>query len=130
MGRRISIEVPGFAHDAPIPAACRVGPFMTTSVVSGKELFTGNMPEGIEAQCERMFATVRLILEVAGATPEDVVKMTVWMKDRTQRPALNKGWLEMFPDPHSRPARHTFAAPDLPGSMLVQCEITAIIPEK
>jgi 2-iminobutanoate/2-iminopropanoate deaminase len=130
MGRRISIEVPGFAHDAPIPAACRVGPFMTTSVVSGKELFTGNMPEGIEAQCERMFATVRLILEVAGATPEDVVKMTVWMKDRTQRPALNKGWLEMFPDPHSRPARHTFAAPDLPGSMLVQCEIMAIIPEK
>ena len=88
------------------------------------------MPEGIEAQCERMFATVGLILEAAGATPEDVVKMTVWMKDRTQRPALNKGWLEMFPDPHSRPARHTFAAPDLPGSMLVQCEIMAIIPEK
>ena len=130
MGRRISIEVPGFAHDAPIPAACQVGSFLTTSVVSGKELFTGSMPEGIEAQCERMFATVRLILEAAGATPDDVVKMTVWMKDRTQRPALNKGWLEMFPDPHSRPARHTFAAPDLPGSMLVQCEIMAIVPEK
>jgi 2-iminobutanoate/2-iminopropanoate deaminase len=130
MGRRVSIEVPGFEHDAPIPAACRVGSFLTTSVVSGKELYTGKMPEGIEAQCERMFATVRLILEAAGGSPEDVVKMTVWMKDRSQRQHLNKGWLEMFPDPHSRPARHTFAAPDLPGSMLVQCEVMAIIPGK
>ena len=57
----------------------------------------------------------------------DVIKMTVWLKDRSQRPAVNKGWLEMFPDEHSRPARHTFAAPDLPGAMLVQCEIYAVI---
>jgi 2-iminobutanoate/2-iminopropanoate deaminase len=128
--RRVSIEVPGFDHDAPIPAACRVGPFLITSGVSGKEPYTGKMPEGIEAQCERMFATVRQILEIAGARPEDVVKMNVWMKDRTQRSILNKPWLEMFPDEHSRPARHTFAAPDLPGAMLVQCEVFAIIAEK
>jgi enamine deaminase RidA (YjgF/YER057c/UK114 family) len=74
-----------------------------------------------------MFATLRQILEIAGGGPEDVVKMNVWMKDRSQRPALNKFWLEMFPDDHSRPARHTFAAADLPGAMLVQCEIFAII---
>lgn len=130
MARRISIEVPGFAHDAPIPAACRVGPFLISSGVSGKEPVTGKIPEGIEAQCAQMFATVRRILEIAGGTPEDIIKMNVWMKDRDQRPHLNKYWLEMFPDPHSRPARHTFAAPDLPGTMLVQCEIFAILAEK
>ena len=65
----------------------------------------------------------------AAGLPEDVVKMNVWMKDRTQRPHLNKEWLEMFPDEHSRPARHTFAAPDLPGTMLVQCEVFAVVPE-
>jgi 2-iminobutanoate/2-iminopropanoate deaminase len=128
MGRRVSIEVPGFGHDAPIPAACRVGPFLVTSAVSGKEPFTGKMPEGIDAQCAMMFATVRQILEIAGCSPEDVVKMNVWMKDRTQRPHLNKEWLVMFPDEHSRPARHTFAAPDLPGTMLVQCEVFAVVP--
>ncbi len=130
MSRRLSIEVPGFTHDAPIPAACRVGLFLISSGVSGKEPFTGKMLEGIEAQCGQMFATVRRILEIAGGTPEDVIKMNVWMKDRGQRPHLNKFWLEMFPDPHSRPARHTFAAPDLPGAMLVQCEIFAVLPEK
>ena len=127
--RRVSIEVPGFEHDNPIPAACRVGPFLITSAVSGKTPFTGKLPETIEAQCEQMFATLRNILEAAGGSPEDVVKMTVWLKDRTQRPALNKGWLEMFPDEHSRPARHTFQSPDLPGNMLVQCEVYAVIAE-
>jgi enamine deaminase RidA (YjgF/YER057c/UK114 family) len=130
MGKRVSIEVPGFGHDAPIPAASLVGPFLVSSAVSGKEPYTSKMPEGIDAQCERMFATVRQILEIAGGTPEDVVKMNVWMKDRTQRPHLNKVWLEMFPDPHSRPARHTFEAHDLPGTMLVQCEVFAVVSGK
>lgn len=128
MARRVSIEVPGFTHDAPIPAACRIGPFLISSGVSGKEPFTGKFPEGIAAQCAQMFDTVRKLLEAAGGSPGDVVKMNVWMKDREQRGHLNKSWLEMFPDPHSRPARHTFNAPDLPGAMLVQCEIFAILP--
>jgi len=127
VGRRLSIEVPGFGHDNPIPAACKVGPFLISSGISGKEPYTGKMLEGLEAQCAQMFATVRQILEIAGGSPEDVVKMNVWMKDRSQRDTLNVGWLEMFPDEHSRPARHTFAAPDLPGSMLVQCEIFAVL---
>jgi enamine deaminase RidA (YjgF/YER057c/UK114 family) len=129
MGRRVSIEVPGFEHDNPIPAACRVGNLLVSSGISGKEAYTGKLPDGIEAQCANMWATVRKILELAGGSPEDVVKVNVWMKDRAQRTQLNVGWLEMFPDEHSRPARHTFQAADLPGAMLVQCELTAVIAE-
>jgi 2-iminobutanoate/2-iminopropanoate deaminase len=124
---RVSIEVEGFEHDNPIPAACRVDKLLITSSISGKELFSGKLPEGIDAQCENMFATLRKVLAAAGGTPEDVIKMNVWLKDRSQRPAVNKGWLEMFPDEHSRPARHTFHAPDLGGNMLVQCEVTAVV---
>ncbi len=69
MGRRLSIEVPGFGHDNPIPAACKVGPFLISSGVSGKEPYTGKMLEGLEAQCAQMFATVRQILEIAGGSP-------------------------------------------------------------
>jgi enamine deaminase RidA (YjgF/YER057c/UK114 family) len=127
MGRRVSIEIPGFEHDNPIPAACRVGPLLITSGVSGKEPYTGKYPEGIEAQCAQMFSSIREILKVAGATPEDIAKINVWIKDRDLRPHVNKEWLAMFPDPHSRPARHTFQNPDLPPGMLVQCEVIAYI---
>ena len=126
MGRRLSIEVPGFGHDNPIPAACKVGPFLISSGISGKEPYTGKMLEGLEAQCAQMFATVRQILEIAGGSPEDIVKMNVWMKDRSQRDTLNVGWLEMFPDEHSRPARHALQM-DMEGGALVQCDFTAVI---
>ena len=48
------------------------------------------------------------------------------MKDRTRRAALNGPWLEMFPDPQSRPARHTMNA-DLDGGKLVECEFVAVL---
>lgn len=127
MSKRISIEVPGLGHDNPIPAACRKGPFLVSSTIPGKEQATGKVVEGIEAQCEHMFANMRAILKAAGATPEDIVKFNVWLKDRGYRSYVNKHWLELFPDPHSRPARHTFAAPDLPDPLLVECEFLAYL---
>ena len=40
--------------------------------------------------------------------------------------ALNEEWLKCFPDPLDRPARHTMVS-DLPGGMLMQIEIVAVI---
>jgi 2-iminobutanoate/2-iminopropanoate deaminase len=126
MSKRKSYEIPGLVHDNPIPGACRIGNIVVTSAISGKGP-DGKFPAGIEAQCAQMFAHLRKALETAGAKPEHIIKLTVWLKDRAHRPIVNTHWLEMFPDPHSRPARHTFAAPDLGGDMLCQCEIMAVI---
>lgn len=117
------------AHDNPLPAACRVGPLLITSGVSGKMPHTGKYPETIEGQCVRMFEAIREILELAGAKPEHVVKVNVWVKDRALRPHINKEWTAMFPDSHSRPARHTFQTQDLPDGMMVQSEVIAYITE-
>ena len=47
--------------------------------------------------------------------------------DRALRPTLNKYWVEMFPDPHSRPARHTVAHGDFTPPMQIQCDLLAVI---
>lgn len=130
MSKRVSFELPGVGHTHPIPGGCRIGSFLITSVVSGKDPRTGAFPEGIEGQCAQMFANMRALLEAGGATPEDVIKVTVWLTDKALRPHVNKEWLAMFPDPHSRPARHTFAGPDLDPPMLVECEVMAVIAEE
>jgi enamine deaminase RidA (YjgF/YER057c/UK114 family) len=127
MNQRRSIEVPGLGHDNPIPAASRIGPFLVTSVITGKDPQTGEIPAGIEEQCAVMFANIRRVLDAAGGKPEDILKLTVWMKDRSMRVHMNKEWVAMFPDPHSRPARHTFASSDPAGAMLVQCEFMAVL---
>ncbi len=127
MDKRRSIEVSGVKHQNPIPAASRKGPFVVSGAISGADPESGKVPPDLDAQCRQMFANVRRLIEAAGGTPDDIVKMTVWIADRGLRPTLNKYWVEMFPDPHSRPARHTVASSDLAPPMQVQCDLLAVV---
>ncbi|SRR5581483_11709163 len=129
MSDRVSVEVPGLEHMNPIPNASRIGSFLASGGIFGKDPKTGKVADGLEAQLAQTFANVRTILKAGGAKPEHVIKLNVWLKDIGDRPVLNKYWLEMFPDPHSRPARHTFPTPDLREPLLVECEIIAVIPD-
>ncbi len=126
MGKRRSIEIPGLQHDNPIPSASQIGPFLFSGGIFGKDPQSGQTPADIEGQCANMFANIRRIMDAAGGTPDNIIKVTVWLKDLTYRPHVNKEWTAMFPDAHSRPARHTFSH-NLPGANLVQCEIIAVL---
>ncbi len=127
MSKRRSFEVPGIEHENPIPAAARIGPLIMSSGIFPRDPATGQPPEGIEEQCAMVFANIRRVVECAGGTTDDIVKITVWAKDRKTKAFVNKEWLAMFPDPHSRPARHTLVYNDLPGNMLIQCDLTAYV---
>jgi len=129
MQKRQSIDVPGARHVNPIPSASRKGSFLVTGAISGADPDTGKVPPDIEAQCRFMFENVRRVMAAAGGTPDDVVKMNVWITDRGLREILNRHWIAMFPDPHSRPARHTIASGDLVPPMQVQCDIMAVMEE-
>jgi len=126
MSRRRSIRIPGFKHVNPIPNAARVGNLMMSGVIVGVDPATHKMPSDLETQCSNMFAHVRSIVEAAGGTMDDIVKMTVWLKDVAQRDVLNRFWTAAFPDEASRPARH--ALPIVGGTpALIQCDVTAVI---
>jgi enamine deaminase RidA (YjgF/YER057c/UK114 family) len=115
-------------HVNPVPSASRAGRFFATSGVSGRNPATGKFPGTMGEQCAQMFASMRTMLELAGASPEDVVKITVWLKDRSQGDSeVNKEWIAMFPDPRSRPARTMLANPRLDAPMLVQCDCFGVI---
>ncbi len=129
MEKRQSIEVGGVKHKNPIPSASRRGPFLATGAISGTDPKTGEVPADLDRQCTLMFDNVRRVLAAAGGSPDDILKMTVWMADRSRREVLNRHWVAMFPDPHSRPARHTMAARDLAPPMEIQCEFLAVLGE-
>ena len=97
MSNRKSIEVPGLEHVNPIPNASRIGPFLVSGGIFGKNPSTGKVPDGVDAQCEQMFANVRKVLEAGGAAPEDIIKLSVWLKDMANRPVVNKYYVQMFP---------------------------------
>jgi 2-iminobutanoate/2-iminopropanoate deaminase len=127
-GARTSIYVDGFAHKNPIPAAARIGNMVYASSMHGRDSETGEIAATLEEQCKLMFSHLRRIVEAAGGATEDIIKVSIWMADPTQRDAVNKEWVAMFPDPASRPARHTMQA-KLGGGQLVVCDFIAVVRE-
>jgi enamine deaminase RidA (YjgF/YER057c/UK114 family) len=107
-----------------------MGSLVMSSGIFPKDPATGAAPAEVERQCELLFANVRRVMEAAGGTTADIVKVSIWVKDKSAKACLNREWLAMFPDPHSRPARHTFSYDDIPKGMLVQCEIVAVLPQE
>ncbi|MEG3615224.1 RidA family protein [Isoptericola haloaureus] len=124
--RRTSIELDAFGHENPVPVGSRIGPFLASGVLTGRDPRTREMPADLSTQCANMFGHVRALLAAAGGSTDDVLTLTVRLADFRDREALNREWLAMFPDPTSRPARRVVAA-DLDRGALVQCDLWAVL---
>ena len=112
-GSRRSIEVEGLAHGLlPIPAASRVGRILATGGVRGVDPATGVMPSSVEEQAINMFANLKRIVEAGGGRATDILKVTIWISSPEGRAAVSGPWLQMFPDPGARPARHILSSKD------------------
>src|SRR5260370_16891939 len=53
-----------------------------------------------------------------------------WTESVRYPRAINEHWIAAFPDPTSRPARHTLQNDHLPAKMLVQCDVIAVITDE
>ena len=126
MSKRVSSNPPGKPlHRQPVPTVTRIGDIFFSAAISGMDLKTGEFAADAETQIANAFTNMRLSLEAAGASLEDVGKVTVLLRDRTQREIVNRYWLEAFPDENSRPVRHAVGAPQA-AEMAVQLEFIAV----
>jgi 2-iminobutanoate/2-iminopropanoate deaminase len=104
---RLAIHIPGLVHENPIPVACLNGPQLATGLISPLTPGTGEIPEAIEERVANLVAHMAAILEAAGTTWDAVTKINFYVSDNAIRPVINAWWVTQFPDPHTRPARHT-----------------------
>lgn len=123
---RKSIHIPGFKHTNPIPNAAVIGNILESGLINGTDPETGKMAEGFEAQVKHAFGHMKAIVEEAGGSTDDILKVSVWLNDPSNRAAVNEEWLKMFPDEHARPARHTMPGA-LTGPTLIHLSITAVL---
>jgi 2-iminobutanoate/2-iminopropanoate deaminase len=122
---RRSIYIDEFSHRSPIPNASRIGNILVSGLIRGVDPATSGLAATLEQQCKFMFDHMRRTVDVGGATVEDIVKVTFWMK-ALSRPPINHEWVKMFPDPASRPARQIMEVP-MEDGVLVQCDFMAVI---
>jgi reactive intermediate/imine deaminase len=96
-------QVFGTSH-VPLSPAVRAGDYVFVSgqvpVVDGQIV-----PGGIAAETRAVLENVRKCLALAGARMDEIVKTTVWLRNRDDFAAFNAVYAEFFPnDP---PARST-----------------------
>lgn len=121
-----SIHLPGVSHKAPIPAGAVAGNLLFSSGIGGKDPGSGEQPPEAAAQVRNAFAAMRTLVETAGGTVADIVRVTVFLRDRADRTHVDEEWVAMFPDPDHRPARHAVAL-EREGKALVQLEMVAVL---
>ena len=80
------------------------------------------MKPDVRGQTERCLENIKAIVEKAGATLADAVKVNAYLKNMASFAEFNEVYSRYFPKPF--PARTTVAA-NLPGGTLV--EIDAIV---
>lgn len=110
----------------PYSAGVRAGNLVFTAGQIGLDPASGEIvPGGIEAETHRVFQNLRGVLEAAGASLDQVVKTTVFLRDMADFPKMNAVYAEYFKGDY--PARSTVQAAGLPKGVAVEIEAIAFI---
>ncbi|CEH27785.1 hypothetical protein AM501_18210 [Aneurinibacillus migulanus] len=109
----------------PYSQAIKVGNFLYTSgqipLTPEGELVTGD----IVAQTHQVFANLKAVLTAANATLDDVVKVTVFVKDINDFGAINEIYGQYFGE--HRPARSLVEVARLPKDVSLEIELVAAL---
>ena len=108
----------------PFNQAIRVGNLIFTSGQAGRNRETGQMGD-IKDQARRCIGNIAAILETAGASLADVVKVTVFLKHAGDWKAFNEEYLKLMPEP--LPARSSAIVQLKSDDMLCEMECIAVI---
>ncbi len=118
--------------NAPAP----IGPYNQGIVTSGSFIFTaGQIPldphtgqvvaGDIKVQTRRALKNVQAIIEQSGATINNVVKTTVFLKDMGEFAGMNEVYAEFFSE--NPPARSTVEVARLPRDVKVEIDAIAVV---
>jgi 2-iminobutanoate/2-iminopropanoate deaminase len=104
--------------------AIRAGGFVFTAGQLGLDPATGEfVADDVGGQAEQALSNLAAILEAAGSGLDRLVKVTVFLADIGDWPALNEVYGRVIPEPF--PARSAFAVKDLPKGARVEIEAVA-----
>ena len=110
----------------PYSQAVKVGNFVYTSGQVPLNPITGELvADCIQNAAKQSLENVKGVLEAAGASLEDVVKTTVFLKDLNDFKAANEVYSQYFPQ--NPPARSCVQAAKLPLDSLIEIEAVAVM---
>ena len=104
--------------------AIRAGDLVFSAGQLGLDPNTGEFStDDVAGQAERALANLSAILEAASSGLDRLVRVTVYLADIGDWPAMNEVYVRVIPEPF--PARSAFAVRDLPRGARVEIEAIA-----
>jgi 2-iminobutanoate/2-iminopropanoate deaminase len=114
------------AAAGPYSQAIRAGELVFTAGQLGIDPATGELAgDDVQVQADRALSNLRAILEAARSGLDRLVKVTVYLADIADWPAVNEVYAREVPQPF--PARSAFAVRDLPKGARVEIEAVATV---
>src|SRR5216110_3810835 len=124
-----------------LPHAKRVGNLLFLSGIGPRKRGSNEIPGvtldsagsvasyDIETQCRSVFENVRLVLEDAGATWQDIIDVTVFLTDmKKDFPTYNRIYAEYFAGPGKpNPTRTTIEVGALPTPIAIELKVIAAV---
>jgi 2-iminobutanoate/2-iminopropanoate deaminase len=106
----------------PFSQAIRSGGYIFFSGQVGQDPATGKLVEGgVVAEAERLFLNLAAVLEAAGKSFDDVVRVGVFLTSMSDFATVNGIYAKNFSQPY--PARTTIAAAALPLGASVEIDL-------
>jgi 2-iminobutanoate/2-iminopropanoate deaminase len=110
----------------PYSQAIVAGGFVFCSGTVGIDPVEGVPADGIAAQTQQALENLAAVLESAGASMGDLVKVTIFYADVDDFAVLNEIYAQHMPDPP--PARSAPANVQLPRGLLISIDAIAVLP--
>ena len=121
---RKAFTAEGAVAVGPYSHAVEAGDLVYLSGQTPIDAATGKLMDGdIAAQTEQCFKNLFHVLAAAGLTPDNVVKVNVFLTDMDNFAAMNAVYEKQFSAPH--PARTTIGVASLPLGAQVELEMIA-----
>jgi 2-iminobutanoate/2-iminopropanoate deaminase len=123
---KATIQPAGYPTNPLLSPAVKVGNLVYTSGLVGRVPGTGHVPDDIAAQSRQTLQNIETVLQAAGSSLDQVVKLTIYLVNLDDKQTFNAVYQEFFPT--NPPARTCIECSRLDPQFLVEVEAVAAIP--
>jgi 2-iminobutanoate/2-iminopropanoate deaminase len=127
MSQKETIQVQLATPNPNLSPATRFGNLVFVAGQTGRHPITGEVGRDIREQTRNVLERIKLILEAAGTSLENVLTVTTHLTKREDLAAYNEEYAKYFPT--NKPARTTVEVMLNSPELLVEITVTAGIPD-
>ena len=127
MAKKEIVRVDLAASNPNLSAATRFGNLVFVAGQTGRHPVTGEVGKDVREQTRNVLERIKLILQAAGTSLENVLTVTAYLTKREDLAAYNEEYGRYFPT--NKPARTTVEVMLNSPELLVEITVTAGIPD-